>query len=193
MSGRHIRHGWTGALLSDVETFNEIICFVNRFPHRRQIFVCHGESVTGETAAILSPNQESDSTEGPRVNGTICALQLSAPTIVAGCGISAKLIATWLLSDALGYPLYFLHRRTVSEISYMLAAELCRKSIKLLLIRDAQILPPPFMRALLSNRLSQLVAWPLSFVLIGTNELHNNLLECSDIHQQVTEWYSIEN
>src|SRR3954468_7993492 len=187
MNGRRIRHGWTGALLSDVEMFDEIICFVNRFPRRRQIFVCYGESVTGKTVAILSPNQELDNTESPRVNGTICALQLSAPIVAADCGISAKLIVTWLLSDTLGYPLHFLHGQPVSEISCRLGAELCRQSIKLLLIRDAQILSPSFMRALLSDRLSQLVARSLSFVLNGTNELQDNILECSDIHQQVTE------
>ena len=34
MSGRCIRHGWTGALLSDIEMFDEIISLVNRFPRR---------------------------------------------------------------------------------------------------------------------------------------------------------------
>jgi hypothetical protein len=187
MSGRRIRHGWTGALLSDGEMFDEIISLVNRFPHRRQIFVCHGESVTGKAAETLSLNKELDSTE------RICALHLSAPTIVADGEISAKLLVTWLLSDALGHPSHFLHRQTVNEISHKLATEMYRQNIQLLLIRDAQKLSPTFMRALLTDRLSRLVAQHLSFVLIGTNELLSNILECSDIHQQITEWYSIEN
>jgi hypothetical protein len=191
MNGRRIRYGRTGVLLSDVEMFDEIICFVDRFPRRRQIFVCYGESMTRKTAAILSPNQEY--IENQRVNERICALQLSAPAGAADCEISAKLIITWLLSDGLGYPLHVLLRRTVCELSHRLAVELCRQNIKLLLIRDAQVLSPSFMCALLSDHLYQLVARPLSFVLIGTNELQNNILECSDIHQQVTEWYSIEN
>jgi hypothetical protein len=83
MSGRHIRHGWTGALLSDGEMFDEIISLVHRFPHRRQIFVCHGESVTGKAVETLFLNKELDSSE------RICALHLSAPTIVAD-GKSAR-------------------------------------------------------------------------------------------------------
>ena len=142
---------------------------------------------------MLSPNQVLSGTETPRVNRTICALQLYAPTIVADCGISLKLIATWLLSDALGYLLHFLHSLTVNEISYKLAGELERQDIKLLLISDAQILSPSFIRALLSDNFCWLVARPLSFVFIGTTEIMNNILECTDIHRQITEWYSIEN
>lgn len=192
MNGRRIRHGWTGAMLSETEMFNEIICLVNRWPNRRQFFVCCGESGTGKTEAFFSLRQQLNSNDLTRVNEKMCALQFSAPMIVSDYEVSVKQVMNLLWSDALGYPLHFLGRRTVDEISCILSIELCRRSIRLFLVDDAQLLSPSFMRALLSVRIFQLGTRPLSFVFIGTNELYDKILGYPDIIKQVTEWYSFE-